>query len=156
MTTYKGYLKSVIGVLEIICNDIALVAINFVDIEKDENPNNIVKQTKEQLTEYFEGKREAFTIPLNIVGTDFQKLVWAELQKIPYGKTASYKQIAQNINNPKAVRAVGTANSKNKIPIIIPCHRVIGNNGKLSGYAGGVWRKEKLLEIEKYKNKISN
>lgn len=149
MNTYKGYLNSVIGVLEIICSDIALIAINFVDTEKVETPNNLVKQTKKQLNEYFEGKREAFTIPLNISGTNFQKLVWEELQKIPYGKTTSYKQIAQNINNPKAVRAVGIANSKNKIPIIIPCHRVIGNNGKLSGYAGGVWRKEKLLEIEK-------
>jgi methylated-DNA-[protein]-cysteine S-methyltransferase len=101
-----------------------------------------------QLKEYFSLKRKKFYVPLDIVGTEFQKKVWSALQKIPYGKTASYKDIAETIGNLKSVRAVGKANSKNPVPIIIPCHRVIEHSGKLGGYSGGIGIKEKLLELE--------
>ncbi len=151
MEKFKEYLECELGVLEIICTETDLEEINFVEIKQEEKKNTITQKAKEQLKEYFDGKRKYFDIPLLLKGTDFQIKVWNELKKIPYGVTVSYKQIAKNIKNEKAVRAVGLANSKNKIPIIIPCHRVIANNGKLSGYAGGVWRKEKLLQIENIK-----
>jgi methylated-DNA-[protein]-cysteine S-methyltransferase len=98
-----------------------------------------------QLNAYFDGKRESFNVPLHIVGTDFHKKVWKELKKITFGKTVSYKQIAERIGNPKSVRAVGQANNRNPIPIIIPCHRIIGANGNLIGYGGGLDMKRKLL-----------
>jgi methylated-DNA-[protein]-cysteine S-methyltransferase len=101
-----------------------------------------------QLNEYFNLKRKRFYVPLDIEGTQFQKKVWIALQKIPYGKTVSYKDIAETIGNVKAVRAVGRANGKNPVPIIIPCHRVIEYSGKLGGYSGGPGIKEKLLELE--------
>ena len=109
----------------------------------------LLKQTALQLEEYFLGERKTFDIPLNPKGTQFMKKVWTSLQKIPYGETRTYKQIAQSIENPKAVRAVGMANNKNPIPIIIPCHRVIGSNGKLVGYALGLKIKQELLDLEK-------
>lgn len=102
-----------------------------------------------QLDEYFQGKRTTFSLPFKLTGTPFQLAVWKELQNIPYGQTTSYKEIAQKINKPKAYRAVGMANNKNPLPIIIPCHRVIGSNGKLIGYAGGLKLKNYLLELEK-------
>jgi methylated-DNA-[protein]-cysteine S-methyltransferase len=101
-----------------------------------------------QLNEYFSGSRKKFDLPLDIDGTEFQKKVWNELKKIPYGKTKSYKYIAEKLGDVKAIRAVGKANGQNPVPILIPCHRVIGSNGKLTGYAGGLDIKEKLLEIE--------
>jgi len=101
-----------------------------------------------QLKEYFEGKRRDFSVPLVLPGTDFQKAVWALLLKIPYGSTRSYKQQAEILGKPAAVRAVGKANGDNRISIIIPCHRVIGENGQLVGYGGGIWRKHYLLELE--------
>lgn len=104
---------------------------------------------EKQLSEYFEGKRTTFTVPLSPVGTDFQKEVWNILQEIPYGATRSYQEQADILGNPKSVRAVANANGLNKISIIIPCHRVIGSNGQLTGYGGGIWRKQKLLELEK-------
>lgn len=113
------------------------------------NDNNMFLQNVQtQLTEYFSGKRKNFNIKLAPHGTIFQKKVWHELQKIPYGETTSYKDIAQNINNPLSYRAVGMANNKNPIAIIIPCHRVIGSSGKLVGYAGGIKLKEELLQLE--------
>jgi len=108
-----------------------------------------LEQAIEQLTQYFEGARHSFDIPLDIVGTDFQKKVWKTLEQIPYGKTFSYKDVAVKINNLKAIRAVGTANGQNPLSIIIPCHRVIGSDGKLTGYAGGLKIKEHLLNLEK-------
>lgn len=104
---------------------------------------------KTQLEEYFDGKRTRFSVPLAPKGTDFQKKVWAELQKIPCGETRTYGQIAAAAGNPKASRAVGMASHNNPIMILIPCHRVIGSNGKLTGYAGGLWMKERLLELER-------
>jgi methylated-DNA-[protein]-cysteine S-methyltransferase len=101
-----------------------------------------------QLREYFAGERKAFSLTLSPEGTDFQQAVWSELQKIPYGETISYKQLAERIGKPKAVRAVGAANGANPIPIIIPCHRVIGNDGSLTGFGGGLPLKKRLLELE--------
>lgn len=111
--------------------------------------NRHFKTLEQELSEYFEGTRLAFTVPLAPVGTDFQKSVWEILRTIPYGTTRSYQQQADILGHPKAVRAVANANGLNKISIIIPCHRVIGTNGTLTGYGGGIWRKQKLLELEK-------
>ena len=111
--------------------------------------NTLTDITAMQLEEYFAGKRKRFDVQLNPSGTDFQHLVWNALREIPYGKTKSYKQIAQDVGNPKACRAVGLANNKNPIWIMIPCHRVIGTNGTLTGYGGGLAMKQKLLELER-------
>lgn len=109
----------------------------------------IFKKVQSQLNEYFNQKRTTFDIPLQFFGTDFQKNVWHILTQIPYGKTFTYTQQAELLGDKKKVRAVANANGKNKIAIIVPCHRVIGTNGKLTGYAGGIWRKQELLKIEK-------
>ncbi|QQK79476.1 methylated-DNA--[protein]-cysteine S-methyltransferase [Salicibibacter cibi] len=105
-------------------------------------------ETKKQLQEYFQGKRQMFDLPVDMQGTSFQKSVWEVLQRIPYGETQSYKQVAVAIHSPKAVRAIGAANNKNPIPIIVPCHRVIGSNGAIVGYGGGIEKKKQLLELE--------
>lgn len=110
---------------------------------------DLLKEAAQQLKEYFSGVRKNFNLPLMPEGTEFQQTVWKALQQIPYGKTFTYGEIAKKIGNPKACRAVGMANNKNPIAIIIPCHRVIGANGKLVGYAGGLEVKEHLLSIEK-------
>lgn len=117
------------------------------NIVQGENPH--FKTLEKELEEYFEGKRKDFTVLLAPVGTDFQKKVWKILRTIPYGTTRTYQQQADILGNPEAVRAVANANGLNKISIIIPCHRVIGSNGTLTGYGGGIWRKQKLLELEK-------
>lgn len=109
---------------------------------------DIIKQAIKQLNEYFSGMRKTFDLKLNPAGTKFQRKVWAALLEIPYGKTVSYKEIAKKVGNQNAVRAVGTANGKNPIQIIIPCHRVIGINGDLIGYSGGIETKEALLNLE--------
>jgi methylated-DNA-[protein]-cysteine S-methyltransferase len=110
--------------------------------------DKILIETKKQLDEYFDMRRKKFDIPIVMVGTFFQKSVWNALLKIPYGTTASYLQLAQNINNKKAVRAVANANGANSMAIIIPCHRIIGSDGELTGYAGGLTLKKKLLDLE--------
>nr|WP_294277936.1 methylated-DNA--[protein]-cysteine S-methyltransferase [uncultured Chryseobacterium sp.] len=117
------------------------------NIIQGENPHFITLE--EELKEYFEGRRTQFSVPLSPVGTDFQKEVWTVLQEIPYGTTRTYQEQANILGNRKSVRAVANANGLNKISIIIPCHRVIGSNGHLTGYGGGIWRKQKLLELEK-------
>lgn len=136
--------------LYLVATETHLINIQFTQ------PQKALLQTTEllsmatiQLDEYFQGKRTVFSLPFKLTGTPFQLAVWKELQNIPYGKTTSYKEIAQKINKPKACRAVGMANNKNPLPIIIPCHRVIGSNGKLIGYAGGLKLKNYLLELEK-------
>lgn len=135
--------------LYLVATETHLINIQFTQ------PQKALLQTTEllsmatiQLDEYFQGKRTTFSLPFKLTGTPFQLAVWKELQNIPYGKTTSYKEIAQKINKPKACRAVGMANNKNPLPIIIPCHRVIGSNGKLIGYAGGLNLKNYLLELE--------
>ena len=114
---------------------------------------NELDHVKHQLVEYFENKRESFDLPIDLYGTPFQKLVWQSLLTIPYGEVRSYKDIAIQISAPKAVRAIGGANHQNPVPIIVPCHRVIGTNGNLVGYGGGVEIKKFLLELEGYKIK---
>lgn len=118
--------------------------------EPVERKNQILLQTELELTEYFAGKRENFSVPVKFMwGTDFQKNVWKNLLQIPYGQTWSYSDLAEKLNNPQAVRAVGAANGQNPISIIVPCHRVIGKNSSLTGYAGGLAAKEYLLRLEK-------
>lgn len=121
--------------------------------QKDSAASKILDKTEKQIREYLAGHRITFDIPLKLEGTDFQKRVWAELEKIPYGQTKSYKQIASALNDPKACRAVGTANGRNPISLIVPCHRVINEGGKLGGYAGGLNIKEHLLSLEKMSTK---
>ncbi len=111
--------------------------------------NAVLDQTAAELERYFAGERRAFTVPLEPVGTPFQRQVWRALQRIPHGATCSYAELARAIGRPKAVRAVGTANGANPIPILIPCHRVVGADGSLTGYGGGLWRKKRLLELER-------
>jgi len=145
------YYNSPIGTIKFICNENFLEDMQFSDeVGKNSQCNSeIISTCKEQLDQYFDGKLKKFTIPLAFVrGTDFQRSVWKALESIPYGETRSYKDIAKQIGNPKAVRAVGGANNKNPIGIVIPCHRVIGSSGKLVGYAGGLYKKEMLLKLE--------
>jgi methylated-DNA-[protein]-cysteine S-methyltransferase len=146
------YYNSPIGILKILCSDTKLREISFTK-EARENPKELSKillTCKEQLDAYFRKDLVAFDIPIEFTcGTSFQSTVWKALMHIPYAKTTSYKEIATLINNPKAMRAVGGANNKNPIVIVIPCHRVIGNNGKMVGYAGGIDKKIWLLEHEK-------
>ena len=117
------------------------------DIEQ--RSSSLLEKAERQLTEYFEGRRKNFDLPIELKGTDFQVKVWKALKKIPYGETKSYQEIAEEVASPKAFRAVGNANNKNPISIIIPCHRVIGKSGKLAGYGGGLDKKEYLLNLEK-------
>ena len=130
-------------------------AITMIKTAENANPTGresadaLTDKAAGQLEEYIKGKRQKFDIPLNPHGTDFQKAVWKALQEIPYGETRSYKQIAQMIKNPNACRAVGLANNKNPIWIMIPCHRVIGSDGSLTGYGGGLEMKKRLLELER-------
>ncbi len=147
MISYYKYTTK-IGEIYISADDNYVVGISFKEPEYREKENLLTKMTFKQLEEYFEGKRKSFDIPIKITGTDFQKRVLKELLKIPYGETVTYKDIAKLIGNEKASRAVGMANNKNKIMFIIPCHRVIGKNGNLTGYAGGLNLKKQLLELE--------
>ena len=145
----KSYYKSTIGILEIICENNKLVSLKLVDYcEKSNIETDFIKDIKKQLDEYFLGKRTIFNIKINPKGTDFQKLVWSELQNIPYGETKSYSEIAAAAGNKNAQRAVGNACNKNLIMIIIPCHRVVSKNNNIGGYAYGRSIKQKLLNIE--------
>ena len=110
--------------------------------------NRVLRQLQKQIKEYFEGQRIEFDLPMVMTGTSFQKKVWKALQEIPFGKTMTYQSLTNQMGNPKAIRAVAGANGANKMAIIIPCHRVIGSDGSLTGYAGGIWRKQWLLDHE--------
>jgi methylated-DNA-[protein]-cysteine S-methyltransferase len=116
--------------------------------EYEESDTEITELAKSQLSEYFQGKRKTFNLPLLMVGTDFQKKVWEELLKIPYGKTKTYTQLSERLHNPLAIRAIASANGANALSIIVPCHRIIGSAGEMVGYAGGVRVKNKLLQLE--------
>ena len=151
---YNLDFDSPIGIIQISSTQEIVMSISYTDKEikeykMDKDTPDVLIQSYTQLHEYFEGNREVFTFPYAFDGTDFQKSVWTALEQIPYGKTRSYKDIAREIRNERAVRAVGSANGKNKISIVIPCHRVNSINGTLTGYAGGLWRKEWLLQHEK-------
>lgn len=144
-----AYLQTPIGLAEFHGDENGLTAISILNEEK---PIGIVPEVLEdviyQFQEYFEGTREDFDLKLNPTGTDFQKKVWDALCEIPYGKTVSYLELSKKLGDPKAIRAVAAANGKNPLWIIVPCHRVIGSNGDLVGYAGGLHRKKWLLEHE--------
>lgn len=143
--------NSPIGELYLIEEDNYLIEINFFSPPANilERETDFLISCKKELVEYFERKRKEFTIPLKLYGTEFQKKVWNALLKIPYGETRSYKDIAIMVDNPKGSRAIGMANNRNPLPIVIPCHRVIGANKKLVGYGGGLEKKIFLLELEK-------
>lgn len=153
MTTaeeYRLYYSSPIGTLALTGSESGLSALDFLE-ESRENREPIpgfFKPWVGELDEYFRGIRREFTLPLAVEGTDFERQVWGQLLRIPYGETTSYIAIAEELGNPGAVRAVGNTNRKNRIAIVIPCHRVIGSDGDLIGYAGGLWRKRWLLEHE--------
>lgn len=147
---HRAYYRSPIGVIEIAGTDQGLAALNFVrrGPRGEFRPALELEQALAQIDEYFCGKRKKFTLALSLEGTEFQKKAWQQLLRIPYGKTATYAEVAAAIGRPEAVRAVGQANHRNPISIIIPCHRVIGSDGRLVGYGGGLWRKEWLLAHE--------
>jgi methylated-DNA-[protein]-cysteine S-methyltransferase len=172
VTHYVAEMNSPLGTLTIVTTDKGVCHIHFGELTKcmaalkarlkkqGRNGNVLHCQETlqpicEQLEEYFAGKRTNFTVPLDLCGTEFQKKVWNTLKDIEYGQTKSYKEIAQLIGAPKAVRAIGGANNQNPIPIIIPCHRVIGSNGNMVGYGGGLDKKELLLSLEGAIEKIS-
>ncbi len=151
MKEFKAYYLSSLGPLEISGIPEGIVSVSFVKrrFPSDRNLPECVEEGTRQLEEYFKGVRRNFSLKLLLRGTSFQKLVWQQLKKIPYGKVASYGDVARAIGNPHAYRAVGNANNKNPFVIIIPCHRVIGADGKLVGYGSGLWRKEWLLNHER-------
>ena len=151
----RGYLEvKGLGLIEICEKENGISSITFEENRLEEIYSEEVEKCVEQLKEYFAGKRRDFNIKLDISqGTEFQQKAWRALLKIPYGETRSYQEQAKTIEKPKAVRAVGGANNKNPNSIIRPCHRVIGKNGKLVGYGGGVFRKEYLLKLESAKYK---
>ena len=153
---YKTF-HSPVGKLKLVASDKGLIAVLW----ENDKPNRVrlgelvkshshpvLMEAERQLGEYFEGKRRSFSVALDLRGTPFQKNVWEALLAIPFGETRSYRDLAKKLGNPKATRAVGAANGRNPISIIVPCHRVIGSNGKLRGFAGGLETKARLLELE--------
>ena len=160
------YYNSPIGVLQIKSSGDAISCVSFLSNEHPQPAPNVsftkpssktIKDCIRQLDEYFAGKRFDFELELNQPGTDFQQQVWNALLDIKFGKTSSYLALSRRLGNEKAIRAVGTANGRNNIAIIVPCHRVIGTNGKLVGYGGGLWRKQWLLEHEgKFANGVQS
>ena len=147
---YYGY-NTKFGKIYISADEKNILEISFNKPNYRTQETPLIKRAFSELEEYFNGQRKTFNLPLKLEGTEFQKKVWQELIKIPYGKTISYKELAKAVGNEKACRAVGMANNKNKIMIVIPCHRVIGSNGDLTGYAGGLNIKKQLLELEAQK-----
>lgn len=144
-------IDSPLGILKLKASSEGLCEVAFSEEREDPISIAIPVQLKEavtQINEYFEGNRKEFNLKLSPEGTDFQKKVWKQLQQIPFGKTTTYQQIANQLGDPKVIRAAASANGKNPIAIIIPCHRVIGSDGSLTGYAGGLHRKKWLLEFE--------
>jgi methylated-DNA-[protein]-cysteine S-methyltransferase len=150
-------IKSPVGKLTLVANESALIAVLW----ENEKPNRtrvrehvaarkhpVLDEAEKQIREYFSGERKTFSLKLEFQGTEFQKTVWRALQKIPFGSTASYSQLAKTIGSPKACRAVGSANGRNPLSIIVPCHRVIGKNGDLAGFAGGLDSKAFLVDLE--------
>jgi methylated-DNA-[protein]-cysteine S-methyltransferase len=150
-TIHYAYYTSPIGLIELGMTLDALTTLFFVEKPRHDPVNSPLSQAVlQQIAEYFTGARTVFTLPLAFQGTDFQCRVWQQLLAVPYGQTQSYQEIANALGNPKAVRAVGAANGQNPISVIAPCHRIIGSNGALVGYGGGLWRKEWLLKHEGY------
>ncbi len=146
---YQSSINTPLGFLIIESNGNALTGLYFSEIAvQEENSCKVIEDCKSQLHDYFSGKLVSFNLPLHPEGTDFQVRVWSELMRIHYGETITYRELAVRLGDQLAVRAVGTANGRNPIAVIIPCHRVIGAGNKLTGYAGGIWRKQWLLAHE--------
>lgn len=146
---YQISFKSPLGFLVLRSNGDSITQISFSENEiTDQYSCEVLNECKAQLESYLSGERMIFNLPIAPVGTEFQQRVWADLIKIPYGETITYLDLANRLGDPKCIRAAGTANGKNPIAIVIPCHRVIGAGNKLTGYAGGIWRKKMLLELE--------
>ena len=147
---YETYHETPVGFAHIVADDEHIIKVSIRDEEYDSEPitSPILAEAVKQLQEYFAGDRKAFDLPLKQPGTDFQQQVWQQLLQISYGKTITYGQQSQLMNTPLAIRAIAAANGKNNLWVIVPCHRVIGSNGSLTGYAGGLWRKKWLLEHE--------
>jgi methylated-DNA-[protein]-cysteine S-methyltransferase len=146
---YQISFNSPLGYLILKSDGQSVTAISFSENDiQEQNSCEVLDSCKAQLDDYFSGKSLTFDLPLSPEGTEFQQRVWSELLKIPYGETITYMDMALRLGDPKCIRAAGTANGKNPIAIIIPCHRVIGAGNKLTGYAGGLWRKKILLELE--------
>ena len=149
MDFFSDYIKNDLGFLEIKATSDKVISVYFEDNQPEAGVSNqVVEECKSQLLEYFSGSRKVFSVPLELIGTDFQIEVWNALTKIPFGEVITYTSLAHRMGSIKKLRAVGMANGKNPIAIIVPCHRVIGKNGKLVGYGGGLWRKKWLLEFE--------
>ncbi len=153
MNIKTDYWESPIGTVKIIASDTGLFSVKFITgketpLNEDSESSEIIERTKIQLEEYFSKKRTFFELSIDLTGTEFQKKVWAEVLKIPFGQTITYTQLAKRLGSDRFVRSVGTANGKNPLWLIIPCHRVVGAKGELTGYAGGLWRKQWLLEHE--------
>jgi methylated-DNA-[protein]-cysteine S-methyltransferase len=149
MELFTKYHSSPVGNLKIQCTANEVFLIHFVEemgLENDDS--SLLRKCIEQLDEYFSGKRKVFDLPLGQHGSPFQQNVWKHLETIPFGKTISYLQLSKQIGDVKAIRAIAAANGKNNLAIVVPCHRVIGSDSKLVGYAGGLWRKKWLLEHE--------
>jgi methylated-DNA-[protein]-cysteine S-methyltransferase len=154
---YYTYYQSPVGLIKIGSTETVINEVHFVDdsshITQQEEQSHLLQQCVEQLIEYFNGQRRVFDLPVYQVGTTFQSKVWSELLNIVFGKTISYLDLAKRLGDPKVIRAAASTNGKNNICIIVPCHRVVGSNNSLVGYAGGLKRKKWLLEHE---NKIAN
>jgi len=149
MDLASARIQSPVGIIEISGSEDGIRSVIFLDSESEETPlPECLRECVKQLREYFSGVRKSFDLKLDPHGTDFQLKVWEKLQLIPFGKTISYLELARMTGSETNTRAVGNANGKNKINIIVPCHRVIGSDGKLTGYGGGLWRKEILLKLE--------
>ncbi len=160
----KAIVESEVGPLVAVVDQDALVMLEFAEPERlgpqmdvlterarvrpTEGNHPLHDEVRRQLGAYFEGSRTEFELPLRLIGTDFQKSVWNLLLKIPYGQTRSYGDLARELGDPDCVRAVGMANGANRLAIVVPCHRVVGADGSLTGYGGGLWRKKRLLELE--------
>jgi methylated-DNA-[protein]-cysteine S-methyltransferase len=154
---YSTHYASPVGLLRISCNSTCIIEVHFLNKEEEAAAVNnyypdgtppVLQQCVDELIEYFQGLRKVFEVPVYHEGTPFQQKVWAELLNIPFGKTISYLTLAKRLGDPKAIRAAASTNGKNKIAVIVPCHRVIGSNNDLVGYGGGLWRKKILLEQE--------
>jgi methylated-DNA-[protein]-cysteine S-methyltransferase len=145
-----AYYRTPVGIAKIIEDDgfISSITVNDEGVIINEPSTSLLKTAVKQLDEYFAGERKVFDLPLKQSGTDFQQTVWAQLQQIDYGTTISYAQLSERMKSPLAIRAIAAANGKNSLWIVVPCHRVIGSDGSLTGYAGGLWRKQWLLEHE--------
>ena len=145
---FYSILDTPLGVLTIKASTEVVEFIEYDISDIEENPGELTEYVKKQLQEYFKGLRSSFDFPLEQTGTDFQKRVWDELKKITPGNPITYAALSKRMNNPLAIRAIASANGRNKLMIAVPCHRVIGSGGELVGYAGGLWRKQWLLEHE--------